>query len=294
VPLPELAVPAQVQCTPCLPSTTSTFPPTTSTQQTTTPTAPPLRPTLICPANASVTCQDSTAPSNTGFPQLLDCPGVVPTFVDVRINATNSSCAPFSPCALIERTWSAIGCPNVNRLCCSQFINVSDPSPPLIQCPADVTIDCGAPTSPYLVGFPTGSSQCPPVTFRISAQDRSPSVCGQTILREWTAASACNLTSVCVQRIVVRPYVVPPTIPPTGPPGCSCSKSNPYCKDPVCNQQTAASAENADAGEPDQTVEFLFQGMFSGFGGRPRLTKPKKPHCQSTPFGVYCPGCCQN
>ncbi len=229
-----------------------------------------------------MSCGSSINPSLTGFPVVVNCPGGVLTFADVRRNNSVTNCPPKGPCGVIERTWSLLGCPaNPNLISCVQLITVAELSAPIIVCPADVSIACGSATSPYQTGFPTGSSVCGPVEFRITAQPQSPLVCNQVIEREWSAISVCNRTSSCVQRIRVGQHVFPP-VDPTVPPVCQCGKPSPWCPTPEC----ASTPKPPSAGEPEQSLEFLFEGMFNGFNGK--YVSPVKRVCYDTPFGQYC------
>ena len=265
------------------PTPPPTSQPTFSSGITTSPTIPPeFRPTLFCPPDALVSCDQSTDPSVTGFPMLLNCPGVVPTYTDVRQNQQDNCTA--SPCGVIERTWSAIGCPaNPNEICCKQLIEIAELTAPVIQCPPSVSVACGEPTSPYQLGFPTGTSQCPPVSFTFT-QNASAAVCHQVIARQWTVTSACNRTSVCIQEIVVGPNIIPPTVPPTLPPGCDCTKSSPWCPDPVCESQEPGPSTTEP---PHNEMIFTFEGLFEGAFGEAR-ERPATVQCVMTPFGKVC------
>ncbi len=178
---------------------TATFPTSTTTSATTTATttqitttAPPaVGPTLLCPPNVTVDCVTPLFPgaNGIGFPTLLNCGFVVPSYNDVRVNDTLAgTCNATSPCGYVRRTWTAVGCPNSNALCCDTFIVIADPSPPVMVCPASVQIPCFASTSPYDIGFATATSQCAPVTVVIAAQN-SPALCGRTIERVWSGES---------------------------------------------------------------------------------------------------------
>ena len=60
---------------------------------------------------------------------------------------------------VVTRTWTAVdGCGNTsNRV---QTIAVVDSTPPVITCPADLTLECTEGTSPDDTGMATGTDIC--------------------------------------------------------------------------------------------------------------------------------------
>ena len=163
------------------------------------------QPVITCPADATVECGADTSPAATGIATATDgCGNVTITFFDI---ITSGPCGNTQS---IQRTWVAEDeCGNV--LACSQFITVVDTTPPVIVCPANVTVECGDDTSPASTGFATGTDACgtPAITFT----DSSVPGCGGTeiISRTWTATDECGNTSSCVQTITVVD-TIPPTI----------------------------------------------------------------------------------
>lgn len=97
-------------------------------------------PVITCPADATIECDESRDPANTGgFPTAIDnCdPNPIFTFTDM---AVSGSCPQDS---IITRTWTATDACG-NSAVCIQTIFVIDTTPPVITCPADVTVDCDA------------------------------------------------------------------------------------------------------------------------------------------------------
>ncbi len=80
---------------------------------------------------------------------------------------------------------------------------------PIITCPANVMLECGASTDPANTGMATATSGCgtPAITF----VDNMVSTCGMagTITRTWTATDGCGQTSTCNQTITLTDTTVP-------------------------------------------------------------------------------------
>jgi len=161
-------------------------------------------PAISCPADVTVECGDSTAPSATGMATGTDGCG------SVNISSTDSSVAGCGNTEVITRTWTATDdCGNPTT--CVQIITVVDTTPPTISCPADVTVECGDSTAPSATGMATGTDGCGSVN--ISSTDSSVAGCGNTevITRTWTATDDCGNPTSCTQIITVVD-TTPPTI----------------------------------------------------------------------------------
>ena len=158
-------------------------------------------PTISCPANVTVECDDSTDPSYTGTPSASDdCSGATVTYSDSLVPGT----CPQN--RVITRTWTATdGCGNTAS--CTQKIYVQDTTPPTIVCPPSATLDCDG----VVVSQPTVSDNCDPnpsVTFSDSTPSGS---CPTTITRTWTATDACGNSASCNQSILIDD-ATPPSI----------------------------------------------------------------------------------
>lgn len=163
-------------------------------------------PTITCPSNITVQCTDSTLPPATGTATATDnCnpdPGI--SFTDVTI-------AGACPQELtINRTWLAFDdCGNSST--CLQTIFVDDSVPPVITCPANITIDCTEGTLPPNTGSATATDNCtgtPTIEF---SDDIVLGVCPllETITRTWVASDGCGNSSTCIQIIVVTDDTAP-------------------------------------------------------------------------------------
>jgi formylglycine-generating enzyme required for sulfatase activity len=105
-------------------------------------------------------------------------------------------------------TWTAVN-ERGNQNSCSATFTIVDTTPPVITCPADVTLECPADTSPSATGQATGSDACGSVIITYS--DVSVPGCGntETITRTWTAMDECGNSTSCVQTITVVDTTAP-------------------------------------------------------------------------------------
>ncbi|MEL6660884.1 MAG: hypothetical protein AAFR36_30775, partial [Bacteroidota bacterium] len=91
-------------------------------------------------------------------------------------------------------------------------ITIENPSttPPLISCPADLTVECGMSTEPEDTGFATATDDCggPTITFEDSFDPGCSSSTG-TITRTWTATGGCGNVSTCEQIITIADDTAP-------------------------------------------------------------------------------------
>src|SRR5690606_30024384 len=102
---------------------------------------------------------------------------------------------------IIERTWLAIDdCGNSDS--CIQVIAVIDTTPPIINCPANVTIECSESSDPSNTGVATASDNCTDEVTNIQYNDQV--IAGNcegsyVIERTWIAIDECGNSSSCIQ-----------------------------------------------------------------------------------------------
>ncbi|HEY3386457.1 MAG TPA: T9SS type A sorting domain-containing protein [Saprospiraceae bacterium] len=163
-------------------------------------------PAIICPADVTIECTDSTLPADTGTPTGTDNCDPTPLFAFTDVSAPGA-CPQES---IITRTWSATDdCGNTST--CIQTITVDDSVPPTVSCPADVTIECEDSTLPANTGTATASDNCggtPTVDFSDITTEGS---CAQeySITRSWTATDACGNATNCIQIISIQDNTAP-------------------------------------------------------------------------------------
>jgi len=94
-----------------------------------------------------------------------------------------------------------------NSNTCMVIVNVQDKLDPIIECPPNITVDCGTDIDDFdITGLPTASDNCgdPTVTNNDSG---SLDDCGiGTIFRRWTATDAGGRSVSCTQRITVQDF----------------------------------------------------------------------------------------
>ena len=152
-----------------------------------------------------ITCPNVTSPIN--------CPAI-PVFgaatatdaCDATVDITFSTVTIPGSCPQSFsriRTWTATDdCGNTST--CSRTIVVQDISPPVITCPADITVVYPASTLPANTGSATATDVCDS-SPTLSYTDSSPSdICASEnrIIRTWKATDACGNSSTCVQSIL--------------------------------------------------------------------------------------------
>ncbi|NIP23794.1 MAG: hypothetical protein GWN67_01215 [Phycisphaerae bacterium] len=153
-------------------------------------------PDINCPQDVILECPADTSPSATGKATAYDA------CTDVTIRFRNRNIPGCGNTKTIERNWIATD-EYGNSSSCVQIITVVDTTPPVITCPADVTLECPADTSVEANGSATAVDTCGTVT--VTHSDKWQPGCGNTgiLTRTWTATDECGNTSSCVQVITV-------------------------------------------------------------------------------------------
>lgn len=158
-------------------------------------------PSLTCPSDVTISCEESSQPSNTGSATATDDHGS--PLINHYDTQTTGSCPQEQ---IISRHWKAIDDCGDSTVCV-QTITVIDDTSPVITCPADLTIDCDDPTDPGTTGMATATDNCDAsvdVTYADSQADN-------VITRTWTATDDCGNTDQCVQTITLDD-TTPPTL----------------------------------------------------------------------------------
>ncbi|MFH2057067.1 MAG: VWA domain-containing protein, partial [bacterium] len=159
-------------------------------------------PVVTCPADVTISCEESTAPAATGTATATDNCTASPT-----VTFSDSEVAGACPQEkVITRTWTATdACGNTAQ--CVQTITVEDNTAPVVTCPADVSVDCAASTDPGNTGNATATDNCtasPTITY-------ADNQVGNVITRTWTATDACGNSDQCAQTITITD-TTPPTV----------------------------------------------------------------------------------
>jgi hypothetical protein len=165
-------------------------------------------PTIVCPPNLTVHCDDDLNPNTTGFATAIDnCdPNPVITYTDVIFGQM--------PCdGLLQRTWTARdSCGNESS--CIQNILVFDNIPPVLtNWPPDITVNgtydaTGACSAFVQLVTPTATDNCDPsvtLTNNINNTNNASGIYpgGQTTVI-WTATDSCGNSAICSFNVIVE------------------------------------------------------------------------------------------
>ncbi|MEO1262136.1 MAG: MopE-related protein [Bacteroidota bacterium] len=156
-------------------------------------------PDITCPPNITIECNESTDPANTGTATGDDnCDDdVAVTFNDVTVPGI---CLDAST---ITRTWTASDNCGNNSTTCDQIININDSTPPVITCPANITVECSESTEPDNTGTATATDNCDADVTVIRGNEVINSFNCPTITRTWIASDNCGNSAPCDQIITV-------------------------------------------------------------------------------------------
>jgi len=161
-------------------------------------------PLLVVPADLTIECDESSDPALTGQATASDACDNAP---EIRFNdeLVPGDCAASS---LIRRTWTARDACG-NEASAVQLITVVDTTPPTIEAPDGLTLECPANTSPNATGWATGSDNCGGVNA--SYHDDVESLCGASriITRTWTVKDGCGNEATGIQVIRVEDNTPP-------------------------------------------------------------------------------------
>ena len=161
-------------------------------------------PVINCPADAAVSCGGSTDPANTGMATATDNCDTDLTITFDDLVTMNTDCD-----IVITRTWTATDNCN-NTATCVQLISTSDSATPVINCPADISIECTDSTDPTSTGMATATDDCDQNIFITFTDDITIiNNCETQIKRTWIASDDCGNTDNCLQIITVNDQTAP-------------------------------------------------------------------------------------
>lgn len=153
-------------------------------------------PSIQCPPDKTIQCNESKNPSNTGCATANDSCDPHPT-----ISYCDTSCG--SCPKVISRKWKATDACG-RTATCIQTITVVDNTPPVICCPSDKSIPCGDSTDPCQTGRATATDNCDSCVTITYSDNCGGSGCPRTITRTWKAKDDCGNFSTCTQIITVE------------------------------------------------------------------------------------------
>ena len=159
-------------------------------------------PQITCPANVTVQCAALVPPSNTSLVSSTDNCGNPATISFVGDVISNQSCPNRYT---ITRTYRATdGCNNTST--CTQIITVFDNTPPMLTCPAGVTVQCAALVPTPNIALVTSTDNCTGTAVITHVGDViSNQTCPNryTLTRTYRATDLCGNSATCIQIITV-------------------------------------------------------------------------------------------
>ena len=163
-------------------------------------------PSIICPENIQISCEQSSGPEVTGNPVVSDA---CTADRDIKISYSDKS-EIVDKCGntVIAREWSiedACG----NTAGCEQVIRIVDQTAPAIICPNDTVISCTSERTPNETGWAKASDNCTPednIVIEYEDDLSGLSGCDGFMLRRWTATDLCGNVSSCSQTITISDF----------------------------------------------------------------------------------------
>jgi len=167
-------------------------------------------PSITCPQNVTVMCANLVPPVNPALVVTSDnCGGGASvTFVNDAIS--NQTCANRFTITRTYRATDVCG----NSATCSQTIVVNDQTPPAIQCPVNITVECAGSVPAPNTATVVASDNCGAIASVLFVSDvisNQSCVNRFTITRTYSATDICGNTATCSQTILVNDQI-PPTI----------------------------------------------------------------------------------
>src|SRR6185436_10341688 len=153
-------------------------------------------PVISCPANITLQCGDALPAADITLVTASDACGSV-TVTHVGDQAATTGCT-----ETITRTYMAIdGCGNTATFA-QTIIKNNDATPPVISCPANITLQCGEALPPADITLVTASDACGSVTITHVGDQTATTGCTETITRTYMAIDGCGNTATCAQTII--------------------------------------------------------------------------------------------
>ncbi|HKQ48838.1 MAG TPA: hypothetical protein VJZ71_12275 [Phycisphaerae bacterium] len=161
-------------------------------------------PSVHCPADVEIECDESSLPASTGMATADD--GCDPNPTVTYTDSVSGSCP-----TVIERTWRATDACGQGSTCV-QRITVVDTTPPDLVCPPNVTLNCAESTDASNTGRATVTDNCDG-SVEVTFTDVRTGTCPATIVRTWAAEDGCHNRITCDQTITLQDAGLCPATP---------------------------------------------------------------------------------
>lgn len=209
---------------------------------------------INCPADVMVACGMPTDPAATGMATVTDvCDDASITFSD------NFQAACGATSGTILRTWLVISEDCDEQEECVQTITIFDLTPPTINCPPAMTVECGMPTDLAATGLATGGDDCSLVSITYTDEfEMGCSMNSGVITRYFVATNECSLSNRCNQTITIEdntPPVITGPLPDGATMNVECNLRDPDWTPFLITTDDLTISDNCSA-RPDITVNF--------------------------------------
>ena len=170
--------------------------------------SPATIPTMVAPADITVTCGALPASSTISFSNGLSggC------LLSGTSNTSTFTATPGACGGTVTETWTATDSCGRALAPVSRTITVSPAALPTMTAPAATTVACGSLSAPSTISFSNGlSGECLlSGTSNPSTFSTTPSACGGIVTETWTATDSCGRALASVSRtITVSPAALP-------------------------------------------------------------------------------------
>ncbi len=164
-----------------------------------------LAPGINCPSNISISCEDSTDPSNTGTATSSDACSNASVTIDFSDVTTPGNCPNEYT---ITRTWTATDASG-NTTSCAQTIDIIDNTPPQVTCPGPVAVQCESDVPAPDISAVSATDNCDGAIAIEWVNDVSSGSNPIVITRTYQATDVCGNVGSCTQTITVQNLTAP-------------------------------------------------------------------------------------
>jgi hypothetical protein len=170
-------------------------------------------PDLSCPADITISCGDVLPEGIAIVSDDCDPDAMV---IDIVESEPQGIC----PMVIVRTYYASDACGNISS--CTQRIYLEDHTGPLIECPDDITIECGT-AIPLTFAEASDCSGVASVTH-VDSQTEGGN-CAMTLTRTFTAVDNCGNVTSCTQHIAIED---------TTPPVLVCEDLSVQCAEKTC------------------------------------------------------------